>query len=92
VHAFLREHPHLVPLVLEVDDAAQSSIGSGTAITLEVVSDPEDDTDTGTLYAFVQTKLKPEQARPLMKRFRDSWWTLASVRAEGGLNVALEYR
>lgn len=92
VRAFLGEHPQLVPLVLEVHDAAQRAMGSGTPLVLEVVTDPEDEDDLGTLYAFVQTKLEPEQARPLMKRMHDTWWTRASVQTHGDLNIALEYR
>lgn len=92
VRAFLGEHPQLVPLVLEVHDAAQRYVGSGTALVLEVVTDPEDEDVLGTLYAFVQTELEPEEARPLMKRMHDTWWTRASVQTHGDLNIALEYR
>lgn len=87
----LREQPDVAALLLEAFDWLASSFVPHPNVVLEVVTDPGDEDDPGTLYAFIQTALEPEQVRPQMRHFRDHWWTEASIRAHGRLNFGLEY-
>ncbi len=87
----LREQPGVAALLLEATDWLTRSFGWGTNVVLEVVTDPGDEDDPGTLYAFIQTALEPERVRPQMSQFRAHWWTEASILAHGRLNFGLEY-
>ncbi len=90
VRAFLGEHPQLVPLSLEVHDAAPRYMGPETAIPLEVVSDPEAK-NAEELYALVQTRLAPDQALDKLHEFDRHWWIERVPRAGGKLTVIVEY-
>lgn len=90
VRAFLHDHHELVALLLDVHGAAEEFMGSGTAIALEVVSDPEAE-NAEELYALIQTRLEPDQALRMLHAFDRGWWLERVPRARGKLTVSLEY-
>lgn len=91
VERMLREQPAITPLLGEAAAWITAAFGHGTTVVLEDVTDPDDEDDRGTLDAFIETELGPEQVRPQMRYFRDIRWAEASARAPDTLNFALHY-
>ena len=89
---WLEARPEIASALLAARPAVEEIFGAGTKVTLELVHDPELETDSGSLFALIQTDLEPAEARPLMKSFRDRWWTSAPASVGEGLTFGLAYR
>jgi hypothetical protein len=84
-------NPHLVPLLLEAREQVDRVFGSSAPIVLEVVENPEAADSSPELFAFIQTPLPVPAAREKLEQLDEEWWLDALPRAEGRLNIALEY-
>lgn len=72
VRAYLDEHPSLIPLLLEARPEVDLRFGSDTPVTLDIVHDPEDNTEC--LYAVIETRLDVDEALNRLDQFNDYWW------------------
>jgi len=93
VDRFLKLYPHIVQLLIEARPLLARHFGPETPIRLEVVVDPESDAEDGDaqLFAFVETPLEPEEARPKLWQFKDQWWLERFRRSDGRLAFGLSY-
>lgn len=94
VGRFLRQNPHLVPVLLEIADALSAYFGPDSPRSLEMIHDPEDESDQdgdGELFAKVGTSLPPDVALARLQAFDREWWFRQLPRVAGQLTVTLEY-
>ena len=90
VISFIRERPHLVPLLLEAKTRIDKHFGKGVSVFLEVFVDPEDFPALPVLYACIQISLLPEEARQRLNRLDYAWWLDASGKARGQLCITVD--
>ena len=90
VTAYLREYPHLVPLLLEAADRVPRYFGPDAPLVLEVVADPEADKLLPELFALIRTTLPTREALDQLDRFDADWWTMASPDGPGVVVVDIE--
>ena len=91
VTAYLRSYPHLVPLLLEAAEVIPRYFGADTHLVLEVVVDPEDESETPELYASVQTRLGVDEGLDRLDRLDEDWWLDRSPAGPGVLVVDIEF-
>ncbi|MGE0133148.1 MAG: hypothetical protein AB7U82_34155 [Blastocatellales bacterium] len=90
VSAFLNSHSDLLLLLREAHHKIKSVFGFDTEIALEVFTDPESD-DGQKLFALIFTTLPVDEALACLERLDQDWWLDASTRANGLLNLDVEY-
>ena len=90
VFVYLNHHSMLVPLILEAGDKAHEYFAERPALTLHLTEYPDD--GSRELFLLIQTTQAPDVALTQLDRFDHEWWFDAQDRAEGKLNVKLEYR
>ncbi len=90
VRQFLEAYPFLVALLRETRDKIGDYFGPQTAVTLEVVTDPEA-IDDRELFAFIQTSLPSHEALDKLERLDQEWWLDAADRSEGKLCTHVEF-
>lgn len=88
---FIRERPHLVPLLLEAKARVEVHFGKHVRVVLEVLIDPEDHPAQPVLYACVQTPLSAKEASRLLDQFDEDWWLDASENADGELCITVDF-
>jgi hypothetical protein len=88
---FIREHPFLLPLLLEARPAIERHFGREARVVLEVLIDPEDHPAQPVLYACVQTHLSAKEASRLLDQFDEDWWLDASENAHGELCMTVDF-
>jgi hypothetical protein len=91
VQALTDDSPQLLPLLLEARQHVERVFGSDVPTVLEVVQNPEAADASPELFAYIQTTLPVPEAREKLEKLDDEWWLDALPRAEGRLNIALEY-
>jgi hypothetical protein len=89
VFIYLNQHPMLVPLIFEAGDKALKYFAELHALALHLAEYPND--GSRELFLLIQTAQAPDAALTQMDRFDQEWWLDAQDRAEGRLNVKLEY-
>lgn len=89
VFVYLNHHPMLVPLILEAGDKAHEYFAERPALALHLTEYPDD--GSRELFLLIQTAQPPEAALTQLDRFDQEWWFDALDRAEGKLNIKLEY-
>lgn len=87
---FLDVHPFLVPLLLEAYTKIGKYFGPYPQVFLEVISDPEA-TDDRQLFAFIGTRLSPDEALDGLERFDEEWWLDTLDEAQGELCIDVEF-
>lgn len=87
---FLDVHPFLVLLLLEAYTKIGKHFGPYPQVFLEVVSDPEA-TDDRKLFAFIGTRLSPDEALDSLERFDEEWWLGTLDEAQGELCIDIEF-
>ncbi len=90
VRQFLEAYPFLTSLLREAHDKIGDYFGPQTAVTLEVVTDPEAMEDR-ELFAFIHTNLPSQEALDRLERLDQDWWLEASDRSEGRLCIHVEF-
>lgn len=90
VQEFLQANEHVAPLLLEAWARIAENFGPDTSVVLEVRQDPEEDSDP-RLFAAIQTKLPPDEARRREARFDEEWWLENLPRARRKVNFCLQY-
>lgn len=87
---YLRQHPHLIPILVEAAEVIPRYFGADTPLVLEVFTDPESETDERELFAIVRTPLGPDDALETLYRLQDDWWLAASPTGPGVLVLDIE--
>lgn len=87
---FLDVHPFLVPLLLEAYAKIGRYFEPYHEVFLEVISDPEATNDR-QLFAFIGTRLSPDQALDSLERFDEEWWLDVLDQAQGKLCIDVEF-
>ncbi len=90
VTRYLRAHPFLTDLLLELHEKIQGHFGSDTQAVLRVVTDPEAE-DAQELFAVVQSSLPRTEARERLRALDEGWWLDNLDRAHCKLTVDVEY-
>ncbi len=85
------ENPQLVGLLLEAHQQIRRLFEPDTRLVLEIVANPEAADALPELFLYIQTGLPVHAAKQKLERLDDEWWLDALPRAEGRLNIALEY-
>ena len=91
IRAFVDRHPDVTDVLSEAVWRIPESLPSDERIALELVHDPDDDGDPGTLFAIVRTRLGAEEIRPILARMHHEWVIDAVRRAGGRFNVHVEF-
>ena len=91
VRSMTDKNPQLVPLLLEARQHVERVFGSDAPTVLAVVENPETADSSPELFVYIQTPLPVSAARAKLAQLDDEWWLDALPRAEGRLNIALEY-
>ena len=91
VRAYLARNPDLIDLLVEGVRKIPTFLPSDEPIILEVVSDPEDESDSGGLVAIVRTTLGWKEVRTRMDRLLREWLITAGRQAFGRFGVSVEY-
>jgi hypothetical protein len=84
-------NPQLVPLLLEARQQVERVFGSDAPVVLSVVENPEAADSLPELFVYIQTLLPVPVAREKLEQLDEEWWLDALPRAEGRVNIALEY-
>jgi len=87
---FLEKRPVLIQILFKAHKEIRDIFGTGPGLALRVVTDPEA-LEEQELFLFVQTKLHPRAARPLLDELGRKWWLGAMLDAKGEMNISLEY-
>jgi hypothetical protein len=90
VEAFLEEKPFLIRLLFNAYGKIREYFPPGSRLVLKVVADPEAQEER-ELFVFIQTKLPPRAARPLLAELDREWWLDAMLDARGQMTIGLEY-
>src|SRR5215217_8120829 len=85
---FLVERPLLIQLLFKAHKVIRSIFGTAPGLTLKVIADPEA-LEEQELFLFIQTKLHPRAARPLLDEISREWWLSAMLDARGEMNISL---
>ncbi len=87
---FLDVHPFLVPLLLEAYAKIGKYFEPYHQVFLEVISDPEATNDR-QLFAFIGTRLSPDEALDSLECFDEEWWLDSLDEAQGKLCIDVEF-
>lgn len=87
---FLDVHPFLVPLLLEAYAKIGRYFEPYHEVFLEVISDPEATNDR-QLFAFIGTRLPPDEALDSLEPFDEEWWLDTLDEARGKLCIDVEF-
>lgn len=90
VRKYLRSHPFLVPLLQEAYGEIERCFGNNLSVVLEVVVDPEIP-NYRKLWVLMQIGREPGAARAKLDCLDDQWWLPQSHRANGSMNIGLEF-
>lgn len=89
IREFLKEKPFLLHLLFDAYKEIREYFAA-PHLVLEVIADPEAQEER-ELFVFIQTKLSPRAARPLLAEFDREWWIDAMLEARGEMNISLRY-
>lgn len=90
VRTFLRQHPYLVPLLVEAREAIAAFFGGNTPVSLEVVVDPEAEGDP-ELYAQIHTAAGSSEALRALRCLDEGWWLRTLDRARCLLTITVRH-
>ena len=90
VAQFIQENAFLAELLVEIRAKVSEVFGAATQVRLDLLDDPEF-LGQPKLYAVILTPLAAEVALALQARLDDDWWLDNLERAQGKLNLCLEY-
>lgn len=85
VRAFLRDHPFLLPLLVELRRQVDTLFGPWAPVLLDLRTDP-DEGDTA-LFARIQSDAEFDESMRRLDRLYDAWWLDALPRGNDMLNV-----
>lgn len=90
VRDFLEQRPFLIQTLFQAYKEIRGIFGPVPGLALRVVADPEAQEER-ELFLYIQTKLHPKAARPLLAELGRKWWLDAMLDARGEMNISLEY-
>lgn len=90
VNGYLRQHPHLVPILAEAATVIPRYFGADVPLVLEVFVDPEGDPADRDLFAIIRTPSGTDDVRDTLYRLQDEWWLAASPAGPGSLTIDIE--
>ena len=91
VGEFLREHPFLIPLLVEAHGKITHYFGGTSKVVLEVITDPEV-RGLVEMFGYIVTPLTPEEAGNRLQHFDRGWFLSQLPRAKGLLNFDVEFQ
>jgi len=91
VMSFIRERPHLLPILLQARHRIEKHFGKGVPVVLEVSVDPEADREDSELFACIQTPLSVDEAHERMEHLDKDWALSAFVELAGDFCVDMEF-
>ena len=90
VEDFLAQHPALVPLVAEAQQALPPYFPNAPLV-LEVFEDPEFG-DPPKLHLVIVPTSDPTEAAARYRQFQRAWWSHMPADARGQFAIVIEYR
>jgi hypothetical protein len=90
VEDFLAQHPALVPVVAEAQQAAQPYFPDAPLV-LEVFEDPEFG-DPPKLHLVIVPTSDPAEAAARYRQFQRAWWSRMPADARSQFAIVIEYR
>jgi hypothetical protein len=87
---FLQEHPYLFELLEEAYDKIKEYYGPDTHAFLEITPDYEGE-GLRELFVRIETSLPVKEALSILDRLDEEWWFDASARAQGRMNIDLNF-
>jgi hypothetical protein len=90
VRRFLRNHPHLIDVILEAYPHLMKHFGPATQFDLEIVSDPEAEGWDQQLFAYIITPLPVDKALARLEKLDEEWFLSQLDRVGGLFNFDLE--
>ena len=91
VQRFLAAEPALTPLLLEAETEIHRVFGPQITLTLDMTFDPDNGMDCGELFALIGTSEAAAAALEKLDRLDETWWRAASRRAQGKMNIDVEF-
>lgn len=89
--ALLAAEPGLAYLLLEECGELRKVFGRDAEIVVEPTEDPEGADVAPMLFALVRTEMEGREAAEALIRFNDAWWLDNMRRANGKLEVSVEF-
>lgn len=90
IEAFLRQHPALLDLLLELRSRAGEVFGEELQVSLQLLEEPDNENEELELFALVRSAAPLEERLRHLRRLDESWWRDAASRAAGLLNVDVD--
>jgi hypothetical protein len=87
----LRDAPDLHAFLDETCAEIRKVFGSAGDLAISSFEDPEAPERNPTLFVLVRTTLDTKTAGDLLDRFDETWWLDNAMRAEGKIEVSLEF-
>ena len=87
---FVEENPRLRQLLVEARETIPGHFGSDVRMALELTSDI-DSGGVNELFLLIVTEMSVDAALERMFRLDDEWWLDAVSRADGLMNISIEY-
>lgn len=87
----LSQSPGLRTILDEAADKIRAVFGADTRLCLKVFENPESPEPDRSLFLFIMTSLEPESAIGLLNHFDELWWIDNASRANGALEISIEY-
>ena len=91
VMRFVREHPFLLPLLLEARPAIERHFGGDATVIIRLFADSEDAAAGPMLYAGIVTAMSASEAAERLDQLDEDWWLDHSDRAQGLLCLTVEF-
>ena len=86
---YLRQYPHLLPLLAEAAAVIPRYFPDDLRLVLEVFSDNETGETDRELFIVAQTSLEPEEALARLHQLDEEWWLDVSPNGPGTLVVTV---
>jgi len=90
VWRFLRDHPHLVEILLEAVSCVRQFFGPAALVSLEITRDPEG-SGRPWLFVYIRTSLPSDEALARLEAFDEEWFLDQLPQVVGQLNFNLEF-
>ena len=89
VREYLRRQRFLVDILFELRQKVNHLFGRDTISSLEIFTDPED--DSSKLFALILTTLPSREASAKLDQLDQTWWLGQSFEVKRAMNIDIEY-
>ena len=88
---FIKVHSSVITHLLDAPDKFIEYFGRSSPVTVEIFSDPDEESSNEELFFEVQTKLSPKKANETLSRMNREWLMKLPFEESSLLNVALKF-